>query len=203
MPVAAFARTRAIVGHTDSGFARRSRGKTMPCQIPFNITSLSLSARIAIALHLFRGYCARRALTHPEIDRFVEHLWEFIGLQAGRDVFDNWVKNTPPLTGAGLGDPFPPGFDDVLMAAEVSESEFRSALSNTTEVLYFSMYGAADEEASRRFLVDLAALTQTLGVVWPDMSCFANSLWSECHGWGKRLSAKDLEDWRAAGRSDQ
>jgi hypothetical protein len=44
------------------------------------VRPLSLSARIAIALHLFRGYCNRRGLKHLEIDRFVTHLWEFIVL---------------------------------------------------------------------------------------------------------------------------
>ncbi len=161
---------------------------------------LSLSARIAIALHLFRGYCNRRGLNHPDIGRFVEHLLEFIALPPGGGGFGSWVKREPPLTHAGLGDDFPLGFDSVLRSAGVSASEFRQVLGCTTEVLYSTMYGAADEEGSRRYLSELASIAESVGVEWPDMSCFRESIWSDCHGWGKRPSEQELADWRRAGR---
>jgi len=161
---------------------------------------LSLSARIAIALHLFRGYCNRRGLDHPEIHRFVEHLWEFIGLPPGGGGFDQWVKREPALTFVGLGDDFPPEFDSVLRAAKVSAAEFRQALSCTTEVLYSTMYGAADEEGSRRYLSELASIAESAGAEWPDMNCFAASKWSDGHGWGQRPSERDLAEWKSAGR---
>jgi hypothetical protein len=116
------------------------------------VRPLSLSARIAIALHLFRGYCNRRGLNHPDIDRFVEHLWEFIALPPGGVGFDHWVKREPPLTFVGLGDGLSPEFDSVIRAAGVSAAEFRQALSCTTEVLYSTMYGAADEAGSRQYI---------------------------------------------------
>jgi hypothetical protein len=161
---------------------------------------LSLSARIAIALHLFRGYCNRRGLNHRDIDRFVEHLWEFIALPPGGGGFKPWVKREPPLTYAGLGDDFPPGFDLVLRSAGVSAAEFRQVLGCTTEVLYSTMYGAADEEGSRRYLSELASVAESVGVEWPDMSCFGESKWSDCHGWGMRPSEQQLAEWRRAGR---
>lgn len=163
---------------------------------PKDLTPLSLLARIAIALHLFRGYCSRRGLNHAEIDRFVEHLWAFIAMPQGRGVFGSWTSNEPLLLHAGLGDGLPPGFDLVLRAADVPEDEFLEVLSCTTEVFYSSMYGAADEPGSQRFLSGLATIAESIGVEWPDMRCFSRFKWSDGHGWGRRPSAQELFAWR-------
>lgn len=175
-------------------------GHTIPSITPHDVRPLSLSARIAIALHLFRGYCKRRGLNHPETDRFVEHLWEFIALPVDGSGFKAWVKREPPLTHTGLGCGFPTGFESVLKAAGVSAEEFRQVLECITGVLYSSMYAAADEEGSRRYLLELASVAEAAGVEWPDMNCFAGSNWSDSHGWGQRPSAQDLAEWRRAGR---
>lgn len=161
---------------------------------------MSLRARIAIALHLFRGYCNRRNLYHPEIDRFVEHLWEFLALPAGGGGFDTWKNREPELTFVGLGDDYPSEFETFLTDAGVSLTEFRHVLGYTAEVLYSTMYGAADEKRSRKDLSELAAIAETFGVEWPDMSCFSESKWSDCHGWGNRPSEQELTNWRRAGR---
>jgi hypothetical protein len=163
-----------------------------------HIRPLSLCARIAIALHLFRGYCNQIGLNHPEIDRFVEHLWEFIALPP--DGFDSWEKRQPSLTFVGLGDDFEVDFRSVLISAGVSVASFRRALSCTTEVLYTSMYAAANEYDSRSFLLELAIIVEAVGVQWPDMKCFANSDWADGHGWGNRPTEKELAEWRSAGR---
>ncbi len=161
---------------------------------------LSLSARLAIALHLFRGYCNRRGLDHPEIDRFLEHLWEFIALPVDGGGLEPWRKREPPLTHVGLGDDYPAGFEAVLRAAGVSAADFRQVLTCTTELLYSSMYAAADELGSRQCLAELASVAESVGVEWPDMRCFAGSIWSDGHGWGQRPSERELAKWKHAGR---
>ena len=110
-----------------------------------DITALSLRARLAIALRLFASYCERRGLAHPEIDRYLNHLWEFVGLSSGEGAFRRWVENEPRLIHAGLGDPYPVGLDRLLSSAGVPADEFRQVVGCTTEVLYGSLYAAADE----------------------------------------------------------
>jgi hypothetical protein len=39
-----------------------------------DVSGLSLRARLALALHLFRRYCGRHGLAHPEIDRYTDYL---------------------------------------------------------------------------------------------------------------------------------
>ena len=105
-------------------------------------------------------------------------------------------KESHPL----LGGDFPPGFDLVLSSTHVSAAEFRHVLSCTTEVLYSTMFGAADEEGSRWYLSELVSVAESVGVEWPDMTSFCESKWSDCHGWGKRPTEQELAEWRRAGR---
>lgn len=133
-----------------------------------DVTALSLRARLAIALILFRAYCECRRLSHLEIDRYLNHLWEFIGQPDDGSAFGHWIETEPPLTQPGLGYDYPSGFESALAAAGMRESEFRQALVCTTEVLYNSMHAAADEEESRRYLLELTRIIVPLGVAWPE-----------------------------------
>jgi hypothetical protein len=151
---------------------------------------------LALALHLFRGYCKRRGVEHPDVDRYVDYLWEFIGFD-DPEAFGRWVKKEPPLVAAGLGCEFRTAFKQVLAAAGVSEKEFQQALMSCTEVLYTSMYGACDDEGSKRYLSELADIAVPLGVKWADIRRFAASRWEDEHGWGKPLTPQELAQWRA------
>ena len=164
-----------------------------------DVSALSLRARLAVALHLFRGYCDRRGVDHPEIRRYLDHLWDFIELYGDAEAFGRWVEQEPPLTHTGLGDPFPPGFAGALAAAGVPEGEFRRALGSCTEVLYTSLYAAAGEGWSRRYLYELARAVVPLGAAWPDLGRFAGSRWADDQGWGNRPSPQEVARWRAGG----
>ena len=163
-----------------------------------DITGLSLRARLAIALRLFAGYCERRELAHPEIAAYLEYLWRFIGLPGTPEAFGQWTADEPLLMDAGLGGEYPPGFESLLEARAVPEREFRQAVCCTTEVLYGSLFGAADESGSRRFIGELAALVGPLGVAIPEARSFSGSHWSDGHGWGAIPSDEELAAWRGA-----
>jgi hypothetical protein len=161
-----------------------------------DVSALSQRARLAIALHLFRGYGERRGLAHPEIERYLDHLWEFVGLCGDGEAFGRWIKREPALTYVGLGDDYPQEFAEYLTQAAVPLDEFRYVLESCTEVVYISMYGAADDNRSAGFLLDLAHTVAPLGVPWPDLERFAASRWADEGGWGQRPSAQELAHWR-------
>jgi hypothetical protein len=163
-----------------------------------DITALSLRARLAIALRLFAGYCERRGLAHPEVVAYLEYLWRFINLPGTPEAFRQWEADQPPLIQTGLGWEYPPGFGALLTTRGVPEREFRQAVRCTTEVLYGSLYGAADELGSRRFVGELAALVGPLGVSVPDIQPYTASRWSDGHGWGATPSTETLVTWRGA-----
>jgi hypothetical protein len=162
-----------------------------------DLTALSLRARLAIALRLFAGYCQRHGLAHPQVTAYLDYLWRFIGLPRSPEAFNQWQADPPALVETGLGYDYPPGFEALLAARGVPEQEFRYALSSATEVLYGSMYAAADESGSRRFVGELAALAASLGVGFPDLRPFSGSRWSDGHGWGACPTPEELAAWRA------
>lgn len=163
------------------------------------MASLSLTARLGVALHLFAGYCRSRGVDHPEVGRYVKYMWEFIALPGGGTGFDEWHSAAPDLVDTGLGYEWPEGFAGHLAERAVAESEFRAALMHCTEVLYSSLFGAADNSGSLRDVAGLAAIALSARVAWPDLSAFAASQWDR-GGWGRRLTADELSRWRAAGR---
>ncbi len=167
-----------------------------------DISPLSLRARLAIALRLFAGYCEGRGLRHPEVAAYLDYLWWFVGLSGSTEAFGEWSGAEVPLVGAGLGYEYPPGFEAFLAARGVPETEFRRAVCAATEVLYGSLYGAADEPGSRRFVGELAALVAPHGVPFPDLAPFAGSRWADGHGWGRLVGPEELASWRGPAEAE-
>jgi hypothetical protein len=160
------------------------------------VRELSLTARLAVALVLFSEYCRLRSLQHAEIDAFVDYLWRFMTTHRRGELFNVWVEEEPALVSVGLGDEFEVELKEHIQSRGVSLAEFRQVVDCVTEVLYGSMYLAADEPRSFGDLVELAAIVKPLGVDWPDLKRFADSRWSDNHGWGKDLSPADVARWR-------
>ncbi len=76
-------------------------------------------------------------------------------------------------------------------------AEFRGPLCLTTEILFGSMFGAADESGSRRYLGELAEAVGRWGVDWPHLAPFSGSRWSDGSGWGAIPTAAELASWQA------
>jgi hypothetical protein len=124
-------------------------------------------------------------------------MWRFLAVGNAGEGFDEWVSGETPLVAAGLGYEYPRGFEEFLADRGVTEREFRRALCCTTEVLYGSIYAAADEPGLRQFLGQLAELATLFGVVHPDTRPFIGSRWSDRHGWGARPTLEEFACWRA------
>jgi hypothetical protein len=129
-------------------------------------------------------------------------MWQFLTLPGGGAGFDEWVEGEPALVHAGLGDEYPPGLESFLASRGVAEREFRLVLGCTTEVLYGNLYGAADEPGSWQHFCQLWDLAAPLGVSFPDTRPFGESLWSDGHGWGPRLTTEVCTAWRKGADAD-
>lgn len=157
-----------------------------------NYCKLSLSARIAVALHCFERYCRAKRLRHPMIDAFLDHMWELPCITS----FPAWESRRCELVKVGLGDPFPREILDLLQTAGVSEKEFRQLIEGSVEIIYTSAYGKSDDAGSLRFLDRVLQITASAGVPPPPPRLFLSSLFADCHGWGIKLSPEQRDDWR-------
>src|SRR6266581_2645942 len=111
-------------------------------QNELKLKALSLTARLAMALHCLRDYCSALALHHIEIELFLEDLWEFPLIESDR--WDQWEQGHPPLVHTALGDDWPVGFEDFLGSRKLKQQEFRYLIENVTEIVFGSFYGATD-----------------------------------------------------------
>jgi hypothetical protein len=124
-------------------------------------------------------------------------MWAFLTLPGGGKGLEEWESGEPALVVAGLGWEFPKDFEELVLARGVNRDEFRSVLMHTTEVLYGSLYAAADHEGSMHDLEGLSRLALVAGAAWPELSVFASSRWFG-DGWGLPITADQLSKWRAA-----
>jgi len=125
-------------------------------------------------------------------------MWAFTRLPANGAGFKEWIAGEPRLVDAGLGYELPPEFAAHLSAAGVPGSEFHAALMHATEVLYGSLYGAADSEGSYWDVMKLSSIALAAGAMWPDFAAFAEDRWRD-DGWGSPISPEKLARWRSAG----
>lgn len=124
-------------------------------------------------------------------------MWAFLALPGGGVGFETWEFGRTKLVAAGLGCDYPEGFAAYLAARGIADSEFRCLLMHTTEVLYGSLFGAADNQGSLQDLAGLAASALAAGAEWPELRVFADSQWIG-DGWGGRPNPEQLLRWRSA-----
>jgi len=86
-----------------------------------------------------------------------------LGCKRGGEGFEEWEFGRPALVETGLGYEYPENFEAYLAATGVSEPEFRAALMHTTEVLYRSLWGAADNAGSLGDVKSLAGIALAAG----------------------------------------
>jgi hypothetical protein len=166
------------------------------------VSALSIAARLAIALCCVESYCRVRRLHHPEIDAFLEHLWEFPSLRPGK-AFGEWERRMPGLVSAGLGCEYPAGFGDFLAAQKTSESDFRSLLRDTAEIVFWGAHGEVDDLQSRQFLLEVVEAVSQNGVQPPPVSLFAESRWRDGNSWGIPVPHETVLQWRQLSTLEQ
>jgi hypothetical protein len=156
---------------------------------------LSLTARLAVGLHCFHGYCRIRGLDHPVITEFLDDLWRFPVISDLKE-FGQWERSHPPLVYVGLGDEFPVDFEVFLAESHVSPIEFRELLGCVVQIVFSSFYGASDNANASRFLNRVLEITKGYGVSPPPIERFSASRFADRHGWGNRLSPAERDSWR-------
>jgi hypothetical protein len=158
--------------------------------------ALSLTARLAVALHCFAGYCRARAIDHPAVGAFLDHLWAFPAI-SGYEEFRPWEKNHPSLIHVALGDEYPRWFREFLESTGIPADEFRELIGNVVEIIFGSFYGAADNRGSLKCLRKVVSIVRKHGITAPPRKRFANSRFRDGCGWGIPLTMLERDKWRA------
>jgi hypothetical protein len=153
--------------------------------------SLSLKARLAVALYCVERFCEATGLQHPKLASFLNHMWELPSCTS----FPNWDSRKDDLVLAGLGDSIPADIVSVLSSVDVPEQSFRQLVENVVEIAYGSAYGRSDHEGSLRHLDEVFRIVALAGITPPPAEPFASPALPDDQCWGT-VSPQRRDEWR-------
>ncbi|OAI22394.1 MULTISPECIES: hypothetical protein [Methylomonas] len=156
--------------------------------------SLSLTARLLLALMIFERFCVQKGIVHTEIEQFVEYLWQWPAIN-GPDEFNPWENSRPHLVNYGLGDEIHKEVLSNLEAKGVSEQSFRDIVSGVVEILWGNFWGAPDDDGSFRMLRQVVEAAKVDPL--PSITPFKFSRFLDNSGWGQRPTVSDYTFWKA------
>lgn len=157
--------------------------------------SLSLIARLAVALHCFEGCCNAWGLESPLIREFLDYMWEW-PVKMTAACFGEWESKSAALVEFGLGGEIPGELKGLPENAGVTKDLFGHLTQNTVEIIWGSFYGASDNEGSLEELASVMAVASACGFTPPALEEFGESRFKDKHGWGCVLTREQRDRWR-------
>ena len=155
---------------------------------------LSLTARVAIALKVFDGFCAENSLSSPIIDEFTDYLWKW-PLIDGPDQFTPWESSKPFLVNYGIGDETNFELNLLLSESCINEFRFREIVGGIVEILWGSFWGGCENEQSLNSLNKVIEHSSIQDL--PNLTPFKFSKFSDNGGWGNKVVLEDVIYWKS------
>ncbi|MFO6423543.1 hypothetical protein [Motilimonas sp. KMU-193] len=155
--------------------------------------SLSLTARVCIALKIFERFCQQQSLHHSTITEFCDYLWQW-PLIDDPEQFEPWESSRPYLVNFALGDASHAEMDTLLSQANISEHTFREIVGGIAQILWGSFWGACEDEASLNCLHQVILHSSVTDL--PNLTPFRFSKFCDNSGWGFKLTPEDVTYWR-------
>lgn len=154
---------------------------------------LSLRARQAVALIVFERWLRKIGIRHGDLDAVCEHLWQWMSVDYR--TFGVWSGFESPVLDAALGDELPAELTRQCKQRGVDPAEFKGVLAALVEITYGSLYGAADDEGSLKFLRYVLEVGAAAGITPPSAEPFVQSFFTDGRGVG-RPTVEEVERWR-------
>ena len=111
------------------------------------LMEFSINERQCIAIVCFERYCKHHKIKHPEINKFIEHIWEISEIN---DNFFDWTNEFTNISINGQGDPFPETLIEVI--PEKIFNEFNGLCVNVYETSASCWFGAESDESGKMIL---------------------------------------------------
>jgi hypothetical protein len=155
---------------------------------------LSVNARLAGALHVLAQVVRRTGLNHPDVQGFIDHLWQWPTVTP--ETFGEWEGYHSPALDAAMGDPLTPDLEAESRRAGVDPADLRHLLAGTAEIVYHALFSVPNQAESLGHLRTVERLGRTYGASLPAAELFEESPWSANGGWGRSMAVADVERWR-------
>lgn len=160
------------------------------------IKPLSIHARFSIGLRIFERYVRFRGLEDESLWEYFADMWQFPLIATPEDKME-WGEKRGEFADYGLGDEIPDELEEELYMLAISEDYFELWATNTTELAWTNILQGPEDEETMELIKKLLELSVISSVTVPDVSFFKAHLFSENDGWGRGLSAEEVESWQA------
>jgi hypothetical protein len=156
------------------------------------IDLLSVVARQCVAVTCLERFCNKFNVSHPEISRFVDHVWKVA--QVDPSTWGKWEDGFSQLAISGLGDPWP---EEVLAGVpQAVRQALQNLVVHVLDTSASTWYGEA-LAATRRELQEVLVLCRSHEVEIPNLDLYVQPLARTHSGWGPPLTDDELKAWRA------
>jgi len=149
---------------------------------------------LLFATRRFADFVDSNQLSHPEIDSFLRHWWDFHNPDFE---FDDWHNGYPDLEEMGLGYDYPVGFAEYLDEQHVCRNKFRQIVESMIEIFYSNYQSKPNWKQTRSLFDNLIQLTS--GVQTHDLSVAGFQLCSTSdYSWGDPIEFQRVRQWKDA-----
>jgi hypothetical protein len=159
---------------------------------------LSLTARACISLHITEAYLRKIGLQHALVDEFFDHLWEH-PLRSEPKEFSEWEARRGDFVDFALTDDLPDELDEIMPQLTITEAELFAVVEAPVEILWGNFFQASDEKTSFEYLEFSLNLAEREGLIFPKLSLYRSSLFTDNNGWGDPISEPTRDTWRQDG----
>jgi hypothetical protein len=145
----------------------------------------------------------RAGLSHPEIDGWLTHLWNWsVTTQA---TFRDWYGTRPDLVDIEQTGQLPEHLSGWSEHASIPTVDLQSMIFSATDIIYANMFGGIQWKYPEGSLDAIADVLDRYELGLPPPDCLPPSSRSQIHGWGDPVDQRTLTairglDWDIAGR---
>ena len=156
------------------------------------IDELSVVARQCVAAVCFERYCEFHKLKSPDIDAFIQHIWDITKLEKP-EMFVDWEQGFQQLKAVDWGATLTKDFLNQIPTS--IRNEYIELTNNVIETSAATWYGS-DLNGTKENLMKVIDTVSKYGIALPDLNKFRNSSPQIMGGWGNNPSPDEVYEWR-------
>jgi hypothetical protein len=161
-------------------------------KVRHTIDGLSAIERPAVALVCLERFARHFSIDHPELSKFIDHLWGVINVTP--ETWVVWANAFDAMVILKPADKYPAEITSVIPPAlKWDFSVLTQAVFETSAATWY----CSDSEGTRDALLSVFGILSKHGVSAPDLTLFRLSPASSGDSWGPKPSDEIVASWKA------
>jgi hypothetical protein len=157
-----------------------------------------VNARLAAALLTATRVLAPAGVSFEALTALIDHLWRWPTID--EYTFVEWERWSNPMLESALDGVVAEESVPAVQQSSISHEDFRTLIESTVEIVYVNLFAAVDHGRTLDHLERVAMVASRAGVGLPPAALFAAEAGADVtqrSGWGARMTAAQVNRWRA------